>query len=168
MRAADHCFGQNPIFASTPFVAAAKFTENSAMTLRMNFSWKNFHAGNPRALYLLASNGLPLPVRWQSNTGIARSLRQRACFIISLSRWRFVASSLTPGPQISGSLCSCQSFQDCLLLARNPRVRERNSVPCILPLLVPLVAAGAQDYFAVPDFSTRDTRLIGILNHVTS
>ena len=31
-----------------------------------------------------------------------------------------------------------------------------------------LLAAGAQDYLAVPDFSTRDTILVGILDHVTS
>ena len=34
--------------------------------------------------------------------------------------------------------------------------------------LVELVAAGVQDYFAVPDFSVGDTILIGVLNHVTS
>ena len=34
--------------------------------------------------------------------------------------------------------------------------------------LVELVAAGVQDYFAVPDFPVRYTILIGILNHVTS
>jgi hypothetical protein len=45
-------------FSPALLIAAAKFTENSAMTLRMNFSWKNFHAGNPRALRL-ALNGLP-------------------------------------------------------------------------------------------------------------
>src|SRR5512132_2019938 len=39
-------------FRQHSLIAAAKFTENSAMTLRMNFSWKNFHARNPRALYL--------------------------------------------------------------------------------------------------------------------
>ena len=40
------------------FVTSDKFTENSAMTLRMNFSWKNFHARNPDALYVR-----PRPVR---------------------------------------------------------------------------------------------------------
>ena len=53
-------------------------------------------------------------------------------------------------------------------LARNWRVRERNSAPIHIPVAVPLLAAGAQDYLAVPDFSARDTILIGILNHVTS
>src|SRR4029077_9471137 len=39
-------------FRQHSLIAAAKFTENSAMTLRMNFSWKNFHARDPGALYL--------------------------------------------------------------------------------------------------------------------
>jgi hypothetical protein len=34
--------------------------------------------------------------------------------------------------------------------------------------LVELVAAGVQDYFAVSDFSVRDTILIGIFDRVTS
>ena len=36
------------------------------------------------------------------------------------------------------------------------------------PVGVQSMAAGAQDYLAVPNFATRDTILIGILNHVTS
>src|SRR5207249_6738014 len=35
-----------------PFVPPDKFTERSAMTLRMDFSRKNFHPGNPRFLNL--------------------------------------------------------------------------------------------------------------------
>jgi hypothetical protein len=36
------------------------------------------------------------------------------------------------------------------------------------PLLVELLAAGVQDYFAVPDFAARDTIFIGVPDHVTS
>ena len=39
-------------FRQDSLIAPAKFAENSTMTLRMNFSWKNFHAGDPGALYL--------------------------------------------------------------------------------------------------------------------
>ena len=48
IRAADHCFGQNPIRAENAFVAPDKFAEESPMTLRVNLSRKNFHARNPR------------------------------------------------------------------------------------------------------------------------
>jgi len=47
------------------------------------------------------------------------------------------------------------------------RSREKFG-PIHIPAAVPLLAAGAQDYLAVPNFSARDTILIGILNHVTS
>ena len=47
------------------------------------------------------------------------------------------------------------------------RSREKFD-PIHIPVAVSLVAAGVQDYLAVPDFSARDTILIGILNHVTS
>jgi hypothetical protein len=40
--------------------------------------------------------------------------------------------------------------------------------PVQAPVPVSLVAARAQDYLAIPDFSVRDTILISILNHVTS
>ena len=47
------------------------------------------------------------------------------------------------------------------------RSREKFG-PIDIPVAVPLLAAGAQDYLAVPNFSARDTILIGILNHVAS
>ena len=50
---------------------------------------------------------------------------------------------------------------------KSARSREKFG-PMHIPVAVPLLAAGAQDYLAVPDFSARDTILIGILNHVTS
>ena len=49
---------------------------------------------------------------------------------------------------------------------KSARSREKFG-PMHTPVAVQLVAAGVQDYFAVPDFSARDTILIGILNHVT-
>jgi len=49
---------------------------------------------------------------------------------------------------------------------KSARSREKFG-PCILPLLTQLLTAGVQDYFAVSNFSARDTILIGILNHVT-
>jgi hypothetical protein len=50
---------------------------------------------------------------------------------------------------------------------RLPRSRDKFALIHI-PVAVPLVAAGAQDYFAVGNFSARDTILVGILHHVTS
>ena len=47
------------------------------------------------------------------------------------------------------------------------RSREKFG-PVHAPVAVSLVALRAQDYLAVPDFSARNTILIGILNHVTS
>jgi hypothetical protein len=50
---------------------------------------------------------------------------------------------------------------------KSARSREKFG-PLHAPVPVSLVAARAQDYLAIPDFSVRDTILIGILNHVTS
>jgi hypothetical protein len=48
---------------------------------------------------------------------------------------------------------------------RSPRSRDK-----FAPIHVPvsLVSARTQDYFAVRDFSARDTILVGILNYVSS
>src|SRR6266478_6827906 len=69
-------------FRQYSLVTADKFTKNSAMTLGMDRARKNFHAGNPGALYLR-----PRPVRLCQfagrNTCVRGSLRQRAQFIIA-------------------------------------------------------------------------------------
>jgi len=56
-----------------------------------------------------------------------------------------------------------------LLIANEKLARSREKFgPVHAPVAVSLVAARAQDDLAVPDFSARDTILIGILNNVTS
>ena len=50
---------------------------------------------------------------------------------------------------------------------KSARSREKFG-PMHTPVAVPLVATGAQDCLAVPNFAARDTILIGTLNHVTS
>jgi len=48
------------------------------------------------------------------------------------------------------------------------KASARGLVTCVPASLVELVAAGVQDYFAVPDFSARYAILVGVFDHVAS
>ena len=54
------------------------------------------------------------------------------------------------------------------LVSSEKSARSREKFGFMHGPVAQLLAAGVQDYLAVPDFSARDTILIGILNHVTS
>jgi hypothetical protein len=47
IRAADHCFRPEADLRENTFVPSDKFAKKSSVTLWVNFSRENFHAGNP-------------------------------------------------------------------------------------------------------------------------
>ena len=111
-------------FRQNSLVTSDKFTENSAMTLRMDCARENLHAGNPGALYLRAR-----PVCFCQfacrNTWICDSLRQRAQFIIARSQC--ISCRLAHAqPQTCFAFIHISLFKSVTCLARNPRVREKD------------------------------------------
>src|SRR6266481_7073841 len=132
-------------FRQDSLVTADKFTKNSAMTLGMDRARKNFHAGNPRALYLR-----PRPVRLCQfagrNTCVRDSLRQRAQFIIA--RTQCISRRLAHAqPQTCFAFVHISLFKGLLAqreirtLARKIwiviRIAMQNASPALLHYLLP-------------------------------
>jgi hypothetical protein len=106
-----------------PFVAPHKFAEAPTVTLRMNFSWKNFHARNPRALYLWPRTVCRRELAG-INTGIRDALRQRACLIIARSEGvsRFIAQA---GPQVRVVSVHVDLLKPLIANEKSARSREK-------------------------------------------
>src|SRR6516165_3941554 len=124
----------------------------------------DFHTGYPGffdlALVLVGSHDFA-----RVHASLRQFLRERCCAIITSGKCLFSAR-VDPLPEVFFALFHLPIYP--AFVARNWRVRERNSSTCVSPSLMQLVAARVQDYFAVSNFPVRYSILVGIFDHVTS
>ena len=107
-----------------PFIPPDKFAEKSAMTLRMDFSRKNFHSGNPRFLNLgiLPFCSCKLAC---FDTSLRKFLPKRFNAIITSAQC-VLRTRIDALPQILFSLVHFDTNCGFTCLARNRRVREKD------------------------------------------
>src|SRR5207244_7931242 len=139
-----------------PTIASAKIRFSSELPRRVGqtrrklrddaeneFCEGKFQRRGSRRALSPASTGLPLPARPQEHP-TARLVAAKSPLYNRAESMHSVPPRSRPATNLFRYYSSVFSRATCL--ARNPRVREKNSVPCILPLLMRLVAAGVQNY----------------------
>src|SRR5438067_902665 len=122
MRAADHCFGQNPIFARTPRRVGQtrrKLPDDAENEL----CERKFPRRGSRRALSAGSIGLPLPVCSQEHP-TARFVAAKSPLYNGAESKHFVPPRSRPATNWFRFYSSVFSRANCL--ARNPRVREKD------------------------------------------